>query len=147
MRLLLTVALVALSVGASAQSSTYELGPDSQRQPGVPRGEIEHLRWEDSTVYPNTERDWWIYVPAQYDGETPAALMVFQDGARYLNDTGEIRVPAVFDNLIHAGDMPPTIGVFVNPGRFKGDDPEGPARNRSDEYDTAVRPVRAVSPR
>ena len=63
MRLLLTVALVALSVGASAQSSTYELGPDSQRQPGVPRGEIEHLRWEDSTVYPNTERDWWIYVP------------------------------------------------------------------------------------
>ena len=136
MRLLLTVALVALSVGASAQSSTYELGPDSQRQPGVPRGEIEHLRWEDSTVYPNTERDWWIYVPAQYDGETPAALMVFQDGARYLNDTGEIRVPAVFDNLIHAGDMPPTIGVFVNPGRFKGDDPEGPARNRSDEYDT-----------
>ena len=62
--------------------------------------------------------------------------MVFQDGARYLNDTGEIRVPAVFDNLIHAGDMPPTIGVFVNPGRFKGDDPEGPARNRSDEYDT-----------
>ena len=57
--------------------------------------------------------------------------MVFQDGGRYVDETGPIRVPVVFDNLIHAGDMPVTIGVFINPGRFIGDNPEGPARNRS----------------
>ena len=119
-----------------AQEGIYRLGPDSQRQPGVPRGEITQFRWETSEVYPNTWRDWWIYVPVQYDPETPAALMVFQDGAGYLDETAEVRVPVVFDNLIHAGEMPVTIGVFINPGRFDGDNPEGPARNRSREYDT-----------
>ena len=28
--------------------------------------------------------DYWIYVPAQYDPNTPAALMVFQDGQGYV---------------------------------------------------------------
>ena len=127
--------LVAVPSMALAQDS-FELGPDSQRRAGVPRGEITALRWEDSRVYSNTERDWWIYVPAQYDGETPAALMVFQDGGNYLREDGPIRVPVVFDNLIHAGEMPVTIGVFVNPGRFLRDNPDGPARNRSNEYDS-----------
>ena len=132
---------VVLSGSVYAQEAAYELGPDSKRQPGVPRGEITQLRWEDSTVYPNTVRDWWIYVPDQYTGETPAAVMVFQDGATYVDEAGAIRVPIVFDNLIHTGDMPVTIGVFVNPGRFI-DDPEAvgespyAARNRSTEYDT-----------
>lgn len=125
-----------LPAAVLAQQPTYQLGPDSQRQSGVPRGEITQLRWETSEVYPDTWRDWWIYVPAQYDGETPAALMVFQDGAWYLDEAAEVRVPVVFDNLIHAGDMPVTIGVFIDPGHFMEDNPEGPAANRSDEYDT-----------
>ncbi|MDA1094723.1 MAG: alpha/beta hydrolase-fold protein [Acidobacteria bacterium] len=127
--------LVALPSVALAQDS-FELGPDSQPRAGVPQGEITQLRLDSSRVYPNTERDWWIYVPAQYDGETPAALMVFQDGRIYLRADGAIRVPVVFDNLIHAGEMPVTIGVFVNPGHFRGDNPDGPARNRSTEYDS-----------
>jgi enterochelin esterase family protein len=120
----------------SLAQTSYELGPDSQRQAGVPQGEIIQLRFEESEIYRNTERDWWIYVPDQYDGQTPAALMVFQDGAGYVNETGPIRVPVVFDNLIHKGEMPVTIGVFVNPGHFIGDNIEGPARNRSLEYDS-----------
>jgi len=134
-RWLVVLLVMVVPSGALAQE-TYELGPDSQRHVGVPRGEITQLRWENSRVYRNTERDWWIYVPAQYDGQTPAALMVFQDGGRYLNETGPIRVPVVFDNLIAAGDMPVTIGVFVNPGHVRGDDPDGRARNRSAEYDS-----------
>ena len=62
--------------------------------------------------------------------------MVFQDGAWYLDDTAEVRVPVMFDNLIHAGEMPVTIGIFINPGRDDLDGPEGPPRNRSREYDT-----------
>jgi len=127
-----------------AQTS-FELGPDSQRQPGVPEGEIIQLRFEGSEIYPNTSRDWWIYVPDQYDGQTPAAMMVFQDGIAYVTETGgnrpngpPVRVPVVFDNLIHKGEMPVTIGVFVNPGHFIGDNPDGPARNRSFEYDSTT---------
>ena len=139
-RVALALVVAAVPVGAFAQES-FELGPDSQRQPGVPRGEITEHRWDASTVYRNTERDWWLYVPAQYDGETPAALMVFQDGASYVDETGDIRVPVVFDNLIHAGEMPVTIGIFINPGHFTDDPVDGSgspyrARNRSAEYDT-----------
>jgi hypothetical protein len=43
----------------------------------------------NSAVYPGTVRDWWIYVPKQYDASSPACLMVFQDGAAYSNPTGE----------------------------------------------------------
>jgi len=39
-----------------------------------------HLAWSDSSVYPGTVRDWWVYVPAQYDADPsqPAALIVCQ---------------------------------------------------------------------
>ncbi len=67
------------------------------------------------------------YVPAQYTASEPALLTVFQDGHLYLDPEGEMRVPVVFDNLIHRGEMPVTIGVFVDPG-----EPE----NRNAEYDT-----------
>jgi enterochelin esterase family protein len=52
--------------------------------------------------------------------------MVFQDGRLYLDPEGEIRASIVMDNLIDRGEMPLTIGVFVDPG-----EPE----NRSSEYD------------
>ena len=57
-----------------------------------------------------------FYVPAQYDGNTPACVMIFQDGSGYVNETGPHRVPIVFDNLIHKKEMPVTIGIFINPG-------------------------------
>ena len=42
--------------------------------------------------------------------------MVFQDGGGYLNRDGPVRAAAVFDTLTAAGEMPPTVGVFVMPG-------------------------------
>jgi enterochelin esterase family protein len=42
----------------------------------------------------------------------------------------------VFDNLIHRGDMPVTVGVFVNPGNDPTKTTARPASNRSFEYDT-----------
>jgi enterochelin esterase family protein len=92
--------------------------------------------WE-SSIFPNTTRDWWVYVPAQYDGSEPAALMVFQDGERMQNINGRWRVPTVFDNLIARGDMPPTIAVFLNPGHDKSQPlKDGRFSNRSYEYDS-----------
>ena len=31
-------------------------------------------RWKESKIFPGTERDYWIYVPAQYDPSTPACV-------------------------------------------------------------------------
>ncbi len=114
----------------------YEHGPDSKVQPGVPQGKVTKHTWT-SKVFPQTVRDWWLYVPAQYDGSKPACVMVFQDGGSYVNLKGDFRVPTVFDNLIHAGKMPVTIGIFLNPGVVPARRPGGAARqNRSFEYDT-----------
>jgi enterochelin esterase family protein len=104
----------------------YAYGPDSSPQPGVPRGTISEHEWNASRVFPGTSRRYWVYAPAQYTASEPAALMVFQDGRMYLDPEGEVRAPVVFDNLIARGEMPVTIGVFVDPG-----DPG----NRNAEYD------------
>lgn len=124
----------------------YKLGPDSEQKPGVPEGKVMEFTMDDSKTYPGFTRKWWIYIPAQYDGKTPAALMVFQDGGGYVNRKGAWRVPIVFDNLIHRKEMPVTIGVFINPGDKKLAPGEAPPkrpdgrpaspRNRSVEYDT-----------
>ena len=99
------------------EKKLYPLGPDSQRQEGVPKGTVTKWSWK-SNVFAKTERDCWTYVPAQYDKEKPAALMVYQDGGGYVNETGGYRVPVVFDNLIAKKKMPVTIAVFINPGTF-----------------------------
>ncbi len=110
------------------------LGPDSlERAPGVPAGRVEAFEFKNSRIYPDSVHQGWVYIPAQYDASKPAALMVFQDGRAYVTETGQQRVPIVLDNLIARGEMPVTIGVFVNPGT------RGEGANsslRSFEYDS-----------
>lgn len=137
---LIALMLFSPAVGQETKEVRYEPGPDSQRQPGVPKGAITEHEWNASKVFPGTKRRYSVYVPAQYDGSRPAALMVFQDGHAYVSETGEFRVPIVFDNLIHAGDMPVTIGIFIDPGH-KGELGEKRGwrprpSNRSFEYDS-----------
>jgi enterochelin esterase-like enzyme len=109
-----------------AEPVHYAHGPDSERQPGVPTGTVERFEWTDSRVFAGTTRPCWIYVPRQYAATQAAPLMVFQDGGTYLDPDGEIRAAVVLDNLIHRGEVPPTIGVFVDPGE---------PGNRNAEYD------------
>ncbi len=129
-----------LLLGCSSQlfaQSKYEYGLDSQRQQGVPQGKVTQYRWETSKIFPGTQRDYWIYVPSQYDKSKPASIMIFNDGGGYVRDNGHSRVPIVFDNLIHQGKMPVTIGIFINPGVIPAEQPDGkPRRNRSFEYDS-----------
>jgi len=109
------------------QLEVYETHPDSREQPGVPKGSVKQMLAWESKIFAGTTRDWWVYVPAQYNAASPAAVMVFQDGSGYKD-----YVPTVFDNLIAKKDMPVTVGVFIQPGVLK----EGGRANRSFEYDT-----------
>ncbi len=142
MRLTLIALTLIVPTAALAQvePKRYELGIDSQRQDGVPRGDLTLAVWRSEKVYAGSIRRYWVYVPKQYDASKPAALMVFQDGHAYVSESGDFRVPTVFDNLIHKGDMPITIGVFIDPGRWGSLPPEPGWRprpeNRSVEYDT-----------
>ena len=124
------------SEGEQDKKNVYELGPDSQPQEGVPKGRMLEGKWEATKVYTGSVRDYKVYLPAKTDGDKPPCLMVFQDGGGYADPKGQFRTPVVFDNLIHKGEMPPTIGVFVNPGTIPGARPGAKGRsNRSFEYD------------
>ena len=120
-----------------SHAQEYKLGPESMVQQGVPQGTVTQHRWISKKVFPGTERDYWIYVPSQYDAKKPACVMVFQDGRNYVNPKGQFRTTVVIDNLIHKQEMPVTIGIFINPGVVPPSKPGAqPRRNRSFEYDT-----------
>ena len=111
----------------------YTLGPGSLPAPAEYKGKLIHRTWNNSLVYPGTKRDYWIYVPAAYDANQPAALMVFQDGEAYLEE--KLGITNVFDNLIASGEMPVTIGLFINSGTPGPGNSWGGNHNRQIEYD------------
>lgn len=126
-----------VSCMAVAQTDEYVLGPDSKPQAGVPKGTVTKHTWATSKVFPGTTRDYWIYVPSQYDASKPAPVMIFQDGGGYVNEKGPWFANIVLDNLIHKKEIPPLIGIFINPGVVPALDPatQQPRFNRSFEYD------------
>lgn len=137
-RLPWVVLILAMAIGADSAPAAddYQFGPDSQRQEGVPQGKLEEFSWNESKVFPATHRKYWVYVPAQYDSKRQACVMVFQDGMSYANDKGQFRATVAMDNLIHKGEMPVTIGIFIAPGEVPPSEPGAkPRRNRSYEYD------------
>ena len=119
---------------AAAPADENTLGPDSERQTGVPTGTLTQYK-NVSRVFPGSVHDWWVYVPAQYDAAKPACVMVFQDGQAYMN---EARVPIVLDNLIHRKELPVIIAIFVSAGSVPGAPPPNglEGNQRSLEYDT-----------
>ncbi len=136
MRKLIIFVIISLSLLVPTVSADeYVLGPDSERHPNVPQGKITKYSWT-SKIYPGTVRDYFVYVPAEYKPEKPACTMVFQDGETFIKEDGAYRTGIVFDNLIFKGDMPVTIGVFINPGVVSSQAPNTQARyDRSYEYD------------
>lgn len=136
-RIVATLAVAVLILPAAFAKDDYKLGPDSMEQKDVPKGTVEQFRHK-SDIFAKTERDCWVYVPKQYDGKTPACVMVFQDGGGYQSPKGSYRAAIVMDNLIHKKEIPLMVGIFINPGVFpeKLDGKGKPVSNRSFEYDT-----------
>lgn len=117
---LLSSSIILLLFAASARA-------DDRQE--APKGEVTRYTFENSKIFPGTVRDYWVYVPRQYDPANPACLHVNQDGVQF-------KAPEVFDRLIAAGEMPVVIGVFVMHGRVKAPDDAALDRfNRSYEYD------------
>jgi gluconolactonase len=128
---LTSVLLGALTVFAA---DDYKPGPDSLPQPGIPKGEMLKDKYlaKEGSVFPGTEREYQIYLPAGLDTSKPAPFMVFQDGVIY-------QAPAVFDNLIAKKEIPPLIGIFIKPGVVPAaNDNALPRFNRSYEYDSVT---------
>ena len=121
--------LLLLSTFLFLRATTGLRADDTPAESAVPKGEVTKFTFDQSKIFPGTVRDYWIYVPKQYDPAHPACLYVNQDGIQY-------RAPEVFDDLIHKKEMPIVIGVFITPGRVKATSSAALDRfNRSFEYD------------
>jgi enterochelin esterase family protein len=93
-------------------------GPLSYLQPDVPSGTLSEKTTHTSKVFDGMKSDYWIYVPAQYKPDTPAAVMVFQDGGGYIDRNGNNPTLNVIDNLIAQKQIPVMICIFINPGEI-----------------------------
>jgi gluconolactonase len=114
----LTLTLMLSSLAVTAISSAE-----------VPKGVVSKYVFENSQIFPGTSREYWVYIPQQYDGSKPACVYVNQDSVQF-------NAPAVFDTLIAAKEMPVTIGIFVTHGKVKAPNDQALMRyNRSYEYD------------
>ncbi len=103
-------------------------GPLSYIEPGVPTGTLSGPLAHKSRIYDDMKSEYWIYVPAQYNANVPAALMVFQDGGGYIKRDGNNPALNVIDNLIAQKKIPVMICVFINPGDI-ADSPGTPTYN------------------
>ena len=93
------------------------------------QGEVIRFTMNESVLYPGTSREILVYVPQQYQDTAPACLLVCMDGILYDATT-------VLDNLIATGEMPITIGVFINPGVVCDEDNNVVRYNRCKEFDS-----------
>lgn len=79
-RFLSCACFLALFCNLLIAADDYVLGIDSQPNLSTPKGKLEKSEWK-SNIFPGTVREMAIYVPAQYDGKTPAAVMIFKMAA------------------------------------------------------------------
>ena len=137
--ILLIAVLIFMSQHRIRGAEGFRAAPEHEINAATPHGTLTKMPPWQSKIFAGTERDWWIYVPAQYKPDGSAAVMVFQDGHDYVGEKGNWRVPVVFDNLIASGAMPVTLAVLINPGHdsSKGEQKNAwNANNRSLEYDS-----------
>lgn len=131
-QILSLIAIVTCSQFISAQqiqNASYPEDPARQTRPETSQGTIIERTLDNSYIYPGTSRTIQIYIPKQYDGNRPACLLVSLDGAVYYKMT------TIMDNLIFTGEMPVTIGVFIQPGTIKDKEGNVIRYNRSNEFD------------
>ncbi len=115
------------SGGIETPPSTY-VAPEIKAE-DVPRGEIKECKFSGSQIFPGTDRQVTVFIPAQYDGTQPACVSVKFDGYNPREKT-------LLETLIATKEMPVTIGVFVRPGDLPSPI-QGTIgrRNRCFEYD------------
>ncbi|MEP6714330.1 MAG: alpha/beta hydrolase-fold protein [Terriglobia bacterium] len=115
-------------------------GPDSYSHPGVPQGRLSEPVVLMSKLYPGMKTEYRVYIPAQYDAATPAALMIWQDGHYHFERDGPLQIPPtgqppsrlqnVIDNLTNRKEIPVAIYLLIDPGTV------GATAMRSIQYDT-----------
>ncbi len=130
-----------------AGDGAYHPCPEAFPDSALPTGRTIALKDWRSEHYPGTSRRIWIHLPANISaGAQELGLILFNDGQIYVDNAGAARATKVLDSLHASGDIRPTVGVFVMPGRPDDVNPDwkawsevewnATAEQRSIEYDS-----------
>ena len=95
---------------------TAAYGEDSYPQEGVPQGRLSEELFHESPTYRGWKVSYWVYAAPGVDPATPAAVMVWQDGHRFLEREKRSRIQTVVENLVHQRKIPPMVLVLIAPG-------------------------------
>lgn len=123
--------------GKSTIEPPFVPAPETVVDDNVPHGTITSFTMSstNSAIYPLDvatgepfDRSVDVYVPQQYAPGSAAPFMVVQDGISFYEST----MVGVLDNMIAAGELPPMIAIFVEPGPNE----DTPLGQRSFEYDS-----------
>ncbi len=130
---LFVLAVLMTSIASAQVRDEYPKPAEAEVKAGTPQGKLEGPFEFRSQIFPGTVREYWVYVPAQYDVAKPPCLMIVQDG---LGHAKGMNLPTVLDNMIHSGEVPIQLGLFVSPGVVPAPNENSQPRfNRSFEYD------------
>src|ERR1700733_3985723 len=107
----LTIGILALPTAGFVMADTSNSqinAQDSQVATGnvIPEGKLMSFVFDKSVIYPGTTRKITVFVPAQYNSNEPACVLVRQDGYHP-------RTKEVMEQLIAESQMPVTVGVFI----------------------------------
>ena len=105
-----------LQVLETSGDAHYHPCPEALRPRRYRAGRGTLCSWDQSAVFAGTRRDVWVYKPNAADNVDALNLIIFNDGPGYLARAGAVRATTVLDNMIDAGELAPTLAVFVSPG-------------------------------
>ena len=126
--IIILLASFSIATGQLKHNVKTPADPATIPLPQSERGTVLDTVMQDSKIYPSTRRRIQVFVPAQYDASNPACLVVGLDGNLFDAIT-------VIGNLVKSGEMPVTIGLFVEPGVSYAPDGSVIRYNRSNEFD------------
>ncbi|MFA5193801.1 MAG: RICIN domain-containing protein, partial [Verrucomicrobiia bacterium] len=114
---------------ATAADDAKKYEPPAIKPEDIRPGAIKQFKFTQSRIFPGTVRDVTVFIPAQYDGKTPACVYVKTDGFNPREKT-------LMETMMATKEMPVTVGVFVRPGELPAPMKGTPGRrNRCFEYD------------
>ena len=107
---------IAGEVAGDKRFDTAAYPDDSYPQPGVPQGRLSEQLVYESQVYRGWKISYWVYASAGVDPNTPAPVMVWQDGHRFVFPGNHARLLTVVENLVQQKKIPPMVLVLIAPG-------------------------------
>ncbi len=114
------------AVGKTHNLEVYLPNSTCDTPPGGRKGELRDMGEWKSTIFPNTTRKWFVYLPPGFDTNHAYPVLIGTDAQWDRQWQAN-----ALENCAREGLIPPTVGIFIEPGQDK----PGTYAFRSHEYD------------